>query len=187
MPPGALVHWGSWIYLSLAIAAVVWLGFRAGAIPFTLFFDRDTWWADLATGAVAAAAIVAFWQLGLLVLPSARALEQTIQTTIGTLSTSEVVTLAVVSGFAEELFFRGAVQSDWGIVPATILFAVLHAGPGREFRLWIVFAFFAGTVLGTLMIWRGNLLAPTFAHVTVNLVGLVRLQRLPPGQLREAP
>ncbi len=186
MPRGALLRWGSWIYLALAIAAIVWLGLRAGAIPVTLFFDRGAWWIDLATGVLAATTIVGFWHLGLRALPSARALERTMQETIGPLSTSEIVTLAVLSGFAEELFFRGAVQSHWGVVPATILFALLHAGPGREFRLWSVFALFAGSVLGALMIWRGNLLAPAVAHVAINLFGFTRLQRAPPKPSHEA-
>ena len=187
MPSGALLRWGSWIYLALAPAAVLWLGLRDGAIPLALFFDRGAWLADLASGGLAAAAIVGLWHLGLLAVPGGRALERTIQDTIGPLTTSEVLTLAVVSGFAEELFFRGAVQSHWGIVPTTILFALLHAGPGREFRLWTVFALFAGTVLGTLMIWRGNLLAPAVAHAAVNLFGLARLQRRTIESPREAP
>jgi len=186
MPPGTLLRWGSWIYLALAVTAVLWLGLRDGAIPLALFFDLGAWWADLAAGGLAAAAIVGLWHLGLLALPSARALERTIQETLGPLTTCEVLTLAVVSGFAEELFFRGAVQSHWGIVPTTILFALLHTGPGREFRVWTVFALFAGAVLGALMIWRGNLLAPAVAHVAVNLFGLARLQRRSPEPSRDA-
>ncbi len=181
MPSGALLRWGSWIYLVLAVAAVLWLGLRDGLIPMALFFDRTTWLLDLAVGAAAAAAVIGLWQLGLHLLPSARALERTIAETVGPLSGAEVVTLAVLSGFAEELFFRGAVQSQWGIVPATLLFALLHMGPGREFRLWTVFALLAGAALGALMIWRGNLLAPTVAHFSVNLVGLARLRKRTPG------
>lgn len=177
MPPGALLRLGSWVYLALAIAAVLWLGLRDGAIPVALFLDRDAWFLDLAVGAGAAVAVVGIWHLGLLLLPSARELERAIAETVGRLSTTEVITLAILSGFSEELFFRGAVQSQWGIVPATALFALLHMGPGREFRLWAVFAVIAGAVLGALMVWRGNLLAPAVAHISVNLVGLLRLQR----------
>jgi membrane protease YdiL (CAAX protease family) len=172
-----MLRWGSWIYLGLAIAAILWLGLREGAIPVALFFARDAWPVDLAAGAGAAAAIVGIWQLGLRFLPSAHELEKAIRETIGPLNISEIITLAILSGFSEELFFRGAVQGQWGIVPATALFAVLHMGPGREFRLWTVFAVIAGVVLGALMIWRGNLLAPAVAHVSVNLVGLLRMQK----------
>ena len=71
MPPGTLLRWGSWIYLALAVTAVLWLGLRDGAIPLALFFDLGAWWADLAAGGLAAAAIVGLWHLGLLALPSA--------------------------------------------------------------------------------------------------------------------
>lgn len=180
LPAGALLRWGSWIYLALAIAAVLWLGLHSGTIPLGLFFNRETWLIDVAAGAGVAAIVVGLWQLGIKVLPSARALERAIGRTLGPLSTSEVITLAILSGFAEELFFRGAVQSHWGLVPASILFALLHMGPGREFRLWTVFALVAGLGLGALMLWRGNLLAPAVAHVSINLVGLSRLPKASP-------
>lgn len=177
LPPGALLRWGSWIYLGLAIVAVVWLGVRDGTIPLVLFFDRRSGWPDLAAGAGGAVVLLGLWHLGRLTLPSARALENSIATTLGPLTAAEIVTLAVLSGFSEELFFRGAVQSQWGIVPATVLFAVLHMGPGREYRVWTVFALVAGAALGGLMLWRGNLLACALAHIAVNMVGLARLQR----------
>jgi membrane protease YdiL (CAAX protease family) len=64
-----------------------------------------------------------------------------------------------------------------------VLFALLHTGPGRHFRLWTVFAVLAGALFGGLMLWRGNLLAPVVGHVLVNGVNLRRLAsgRLPPG------
>jgi uncharacterized protein len=93
----------------------------------------------------------------------------------------------VLSGFAEELFFRGAVQGAIGWLPATLAFALLHTGPGRAFRLWTLFALLAGLLFGALMELRGNLLGPVVAHFLVNAVNLWRLAsredsgRLPRG------
>lgn len=81
----------------------------------------------------------------------------------------------MLSGFAEELFFRGAVQGSWGFVWATLLFALMHTGPDRAFRLWTLFALLAGALFGGLMLWRGNLLAPVTAHFVVNAVNLRRI------------
>jgi membrane protease YdiL (CAAX protease family) len=92
---------------------------------------------------------------------------------------AETLALAALSGFAEELFFRGAVQGAWGIVPATALFAALHVGPAKAFRLWTLFAAVAGLSLGLLAQWRGNLLGPIVAHFFVNAVNLRRLARAP--------
>lgn len=184
-PTQGLLRWSAWIYLALAVAAVVWLGLRDGTIPLALFFSREGWLPDLGLGVAAAALLMGLWQLGVTFLPSAKKLERVVAETIGPLGFAEVFTLAVLSGFAEELFFRGAVQSQWGLVPATALFALLHLGPGREFRLWTAFALVAGTVLGGLMLWRGTLVAPVTAHAVVNLVGLSRLQRISPVPVQE--
>ena len=81
----------------------------------------------------------------------------------------------MLSGFAEELFFRGAVQGSWGFVWATLLFALMHTGPDPAFRLWTLFALLAGALFGGLMLWRGNLLAPVTAHFVVNAVNLRRI------------
>lgn len=182
----ALLRWSSWFYLALAVAGVLWLGLRSGAIPLELFCDRRTWLADVVTGVGAAAVALGLWQMARRVLPSARSLEHLLAGMIGPLTTAEIITLAGLSGFSEELFFRGAVQSQWGIVPATLVFALLHMGPGKQFRLWGLFALVAGAGLGGLMIWRGNLLAPTVAHGSINLVGLARLSMLARRSSREA-
>lgn len=174
-PPAPLLRWGSWFYLALALGGVLWIGLRRGAIPLELFVDRDAWPADAAIGLAGAGILVGLWHLGRLALPSARALEVSMAEIIGPLSSAEIVALSALSGFSEELFFRGAVQSQWGIVPATVIFALLHVGPGKEFRLWTAFALVAGAGLGGLMLWRGNLLAPVLAHAAVNLWGLRRL------------
>ena len=107
----------------------------------------------------------------------ARDLERTIASLLDGLSPPDALALALISGFAEELFFRGAVQGSWGIVAATLLFALLHTGPGRPFLLWTAFALIAGAAFGVLAQERGNLLAPITAHVLVNAVNLTRLTK----------
>ena len=94
---------------------------------------------------------------------------------MGPLERHEIVALALLSGFAEELFFRGAVQGAWGWLPATVMFTLLHTGPGSTYRAWTAFAGAAGLALAGLMLWRGNLLGPIVAHVLVNAVNLDQL------------
>ena len=79
------------------------------------------------------------------------------------------------------MFFRGAMQPAWGYLVATLLFAVLHSGRGRELLLWTLTALLAGAMLGGLMAWRGNLLAPILCHVAVNAVQLRRILARPAG------
>jgi hypothetical protein len=146
-------------------------------LPLGLFFDRRWWWLDAAIGLATGIVLILAWDLAGRLLPGARQLERRLAELLGDLTEADALALAVLSGFAEELFFRGAVQGSWGLLPATLLFAVLHTGPGAVFRLWTLFAAIAGLALGALMVWRGNLLAPVLAHFLVNAVNLRRLLR----------
>ena len=161
--------------MALAVGGAVWIGLREGVIPLRLFVDLREWWLDLLLGVGAGLLLLGLWKGAERAFPLARELEDELGRVLGPLGRSEVIALAVLSGFAEELFFRGAVQGAFGWLPATILFALLHTGPGRAFRLWTLFALLAGLLFGGLMELRGNLLGPVVAHFLVNAVNLWRL------------
>jgi hypothetical protein len=81
--------------------------------------------------------------------------------------------IAVVSGFCEEVFFRGVLQEGFGLFGASALFGIMH-GPGSlQYGLW---AFAAGMFLGWLYIWSHSLWAPITAHVVNNVIGLLVLR-----------
>lgn len=189
--PGRLYRLAWTFYLLLGLAGVVWVGWRLGTIPLALFVDRESWWIDLAAGLAVGAALIALWAVAVRLLPPARQLETEIGGVLGRLDAGEAVALAIFSGIAEELFFRGGVQGAFetplaGWFWATLLFALLHSGPGPAFRLWTAFAAVAGGLFGALMLWRGNLLAPIAGHFLVNAVNLKRVSdaaaaKRPPG------
>ncbi len=166
-------------YLGLALAGSLWIGLRRGPIPLRLFVDPSRWWLDTAVGAAAGLALLACWKALRRLLPAARGLEELLGELLGGISAPQAIGLAALSGFAEELFFRGAVQGAVGWLAASLLFALLHSGPGRALRLWTLFALCAGLLFGALMLWRGNLLAPVLAHFVVNAVNLHRLRGTP--------
>jgi membrane protease YdiL (CAAX protease family) len=173
--PGRLYRFAWGLYLFLALAGGIWIGFQKGVIPLSLFLDTRHWWLDLGLGLGAGLLLLGLWAAAERIFPLARDLEARLAQALGPLSSSEAFALALLSGFAEELFFRGAVQGTLGLVGATILFGLLHSGPGKELRLWTLFALLAGGVLGLLMQWRGNLLGPVAGHFLVNAVNLRRL------------
>jgi membrane protease YdiL (CAAX protease family) len=127
------------------------------------------------------------WWLARLI-PLARELEATLRERLGPLTLGEAYGLALLSGVAEEVFFRGALQPAWGLLPATLVFAVLHSGRGRAMALWTSSALAAGALLGALMLWRGTLFAPIICHALVNAVQLRRLlvDAPPPSRLPTA-
>ncbi len=67
-------------------------------------------------------------------------------------------------------------QPAWGIVIASVLFALCHLPLRRELWPWTLTALVAGFVLGGLYELLGNLWAPLTAHFVVNLLGLRRLR-----------
>jgi membrane protease YdiL (CAAX protease family) len=164
------------------VVGLVWIGVREASITLALFVDPTGWGWDLLLGVATAAAMVVAWE-GLRARSTlARDLEERLREVAGELTRDEALGLAVLSGVAEEVFFRGALQPTAGYLVATAVFGLLHTGRGRELRLWTLAALVAGAALGGLMAWRGNLLAPIVAHAGVNAVGLSRLRRPPaPG------
>ena len=95
------------------------------------------------------------------------------------LSRGQAWILALVSGIAEEALFRGTLQPLLGLLPTTVLFAVVHVGPSRRYLWWTASALLYGLVLGLLFEWGMGLLAPVAAHVTLNAVNLYNLAQRP--------
>ncbi len=93
------------------------------------------------------------------------------------LSVADGILLALASGFAEEMFFRGAMQPALGLFWASLAFGACHFMPRRELALWSLFAVVMGVAFGALFEWTGQLAAPIAAHVVVNAVNLPRLGR----------
>lgn len=178
LPCGHLYRLAWGLYLVLAVAGGVWVGIREGSISRSLFYDSNAWGGHVLGGVVAGAGLLLAWELGRRMIPLARELETHLGRVLGNIDPQEALALAILSGFAEELFFRGAVQGAFtshGWLWAAILFALLHTGPGRVYRLWSLFAFVAGVVFGLLTVWSGNLLAAVAAHTLVNAVNLRRV------------
>jgi membrane protease YdiL (CAAX protease family) len=180
----------AWIfYLALAVAGALWIGLERGPNAARLFVVPRQLALDVAAGLAAALVLGGGWWLARRGTSLAGELERRLASVLVGVGAPELVALALLSGFAEELFFRGAVQGAWGPVAATLLFALLHNGRGREFRLWSLFALLAGATFAALTVWRGTLLPAMLAHVVVNHFGLRRLARLaaPGGEERAAP
>jgi membrane protease YdiL (CAAX protease family) len=89
----------------------------------------------------------------------------------------DLVLVAVFSGVGEEVFFRGALQPELGLVATSLLFGALHVGPDRRYLVWTFWALGAGFLFGFLYVWTGGILAPATAHVLHNAVTLLLWKR----------
>ena len=80
--------------------------------------------------------------------------------------------LALLSSIGEEFLFRGCLQSEFGLWPATVLFALVHIGNERLWLWWTATAFVAGIGLGVLYEHYGGLLAPILMHFVINAINI---------------
>ena len=149
---GSVFQWAWIFYLVLAVAGIIWIGVRHGTIELALFIAPGSWPIDLGIGLGVGGALTGVWEIARRLLPQPLVVERHFAEVLGPMTVSEAVVLALLSALAEELFFRGAMQAAFGLLPAAALFTVLHLGPGKDFRLWTVFAAVAGIVLGGLML-----------------------------------
>jgi uncharacterized protein len=88
-----------------------------------------------------------------------------------------LILVSVFSGVGEETFFRGAVQQEFGIVAASLLFGLVHVGPDRRYLLWTFWAVLAGFLFGGLYDLTDGLLAPILAHAAHNAATLLLWRR----------
>ncbi|KAB2965897.1 MAG: CPBP family intramembrane metalloprotease, partial [Thermoanaerobaculia bacterium] len=152
------------------MAGVVGLGVQRGELGAALWLDPGGWWLDLGLGVALAALLLGLWALQTRLAPGARRVEAELAALVSGLTAGEALALALISALAEEIAFRGALQSWLGWLPATILFGLAHLGPGRHFRWWTAWALVSGGLLALLVVARGTLGGAVLAHLLVNAV-----------------
>ncbi|MFS1518123.1 CPBP family intramembrane glutamic endopeptidase [Bacillus sp. SM2101] len=83
--------------------------------------------------------------------------------------------LTIVIAFSEELLFRGVIQTHFGIVVASVIFALLHF---RYLQKWVLFTsvIFLSFLLGYMFLKTNNLFVTTFAHFLIDFILAVRLR-----------
>lgn len=103
--------------------------------------------------------------------------EQVLAPAFKNLKLPDIIVLSIVSGFCEEIFFRGLMQPVFGIVLASIAFGLLHL-PGFKYWIYALWASLSGALFGFLFIMTSSLWFPITAHAVNNTIGMVLLTRL---------
>jgi membrane protease YdiL (CAAX protease family) len=78
----------------------------------------------------------------------------------------------ITAAFGEELFFRGFIQGQWGIVASTILFGLAHVGK-KEIRVVSYWAFAHGLLFGLAYKFSGDLAVPMIGHGLFDIGGIL--------------
>jgi uncharacterized protein len=175
-PPGKravsprFVRFAALFYGSLVVVAAVWCGLRGFDVR--LVGERPA--ANLLLGGLTAFCTVSLGLLAYRLIPALRRIsEELAPRLVDGADPTSLVLVSIFSGVGEEAFFRGAVQQEFGLVVASLLFGLAHVGPDRRYLVWTAWAVLAGFVLGVLYEVSGGLLAPVLAHSAHNAATLL--------------
>jgi len=127
----------------------------------------------VAAGVVAGAALWGTIPLLLRAPSMQRVWREILQPFSATLATRDMVVIATLSGLTEELFFRGILLPELGLVTSSLCFGVLHALCATYF----VWATAVGAGMSALTLATSSLVTPMVAHATYNLGALLLLRR----------
>ena len=172
------VRFAALFYGSLAVVAALWCGLRG----FDVRLLGENPAASVLLGVLTAACTVSLGLLAYQFLPTLREISEELAPRLvdGATSTS-LVLVAIFSGVGEEAFFRGALQQEFGLVVASLLFGLAHVGPDLRYFVWTGWAVLAGFVFGFLYEVSGSLLAPILAHTAHNAATLLLWKRYRKG------
>ncbi len=165
---------------ALGLAGLAWIRLRG--LPLAAGRPALAIPAGLAT-----AVLFGFFFVGLLAkgpdLPPVRALRTLYRTVLrpafGSIGLVELIAISMAAGIGEEVFFRGAVQQELGVLGASVLFGAAHVG-GRDMTVLGGWALLTGLVLGALAEATGGLLAPIVAHAVYDAFALAWIRWGPP-------
>jgi membrane protease YdiL (CAAX protease family) len=104
-------------------------------------------------------------------------LRKVVADTLGHIPIAGCIYLAGISAVGEELLFRAGLQPFLGLFFTSILFGLLHLGPGGIPSMWSLWAFLSGMLLGWSFENTGSLWPAILAHFFVNAFSLIRVRR----------
>ncbi|KZZ86447.1 CPBP family intramembrane glutamic endopeptidase [Bacillus sp. SJS] len=98
-------------------------------------------------------------------------------------SIPHIVLMTAIIAFAEEWLFRGVLQTEFGLIAASLFFSILHIRYLSKFLLFIMVTA-VSVLIGILFELTDNLLAAVTAHFLIDLVfGIqIRLKYLNRGE-----
>ena len=109
------------------------------------------------------------------IFPAYRSINNEFAKMFGNISRNEALIMALLSGVAEEMLFRGVLLPWLGLIASSLIFGALHwAGKENKMWIWPITATALGFAFGGLTLWTGDLLAAMLAHFTINAVNISR-------------
>jgi membrane protease YdiL (CAAX protease family) len=165
-------------YSGMAAVSLAWLGFRQ-RLHWALFLNGSSRHLvlDCLIGMGLALGLILLSRFASRNFRWAQLLEAEFRRVLSPLSAGQIVFLGAYSGLAEELFFRGTLQSDAGLTLGSLLFGAAHLVPRKKLLPWSLYATLVGFLFGAIFQLRQTLLPVILAHALLNTVLLFSLNR----------
>lgn len=178
--PPSMVRTALWFYGAMTAAAFVWAAL-AGRLPFWVgeppSLESVQRWA--AVGVLFGLCVVILSHQ-LMRFEFSQRMAKTFQAVLGPLTWGQAFLLALFSGIAEELLFRGAMQPTLGLGLTSLLFAFVHWPMSPDLVPWTISAGLMGLAMGWGFETSGHVVGPVLAHFTINFINLRSLSRYQP-------
>jgi len=84
---------------------------------------------------------------------------------------TDIFLIALSSGFCEEVFFRGILQTETNLLTASVVFGLVHL-PNIKYLPYGLWAFAAGVFFGLLIQATGSIYVPMLAHGMSNFISI---------------
>lgn len=171
----------------LLVAGLLWAWVRSLAVPF--HFDLEALGQSVSVAAAFSVGNLSLYHLSRkLGYPSAvhSFLEKDVLPLLRHIRIHELVILVLLVGAGEEIFFRGVLQEEIGLLAASVIFGILH-GPARSLWPLAIWATLMGALLGVLYETTANLAVPVMAHAIYDGVAIWYLKVTVPPDEREQP
>ncbi|HWL88859.1 MAG TPA: CPBP family intramembrane glutamic endopeptidase [Polyangiaceae bacterium] len=172
------------VYAGLGISGVL-VSLALGQSPVTMrawlpIGPETGAWASLAMGGCLAGAAIVSTRFFVARFAWARELHGQLRPVVRRMRAPTIVAMALASGIAEEVLFRGALLQAFaqalggvgGLFVSSIAFGALHQVRGGARWVWAIWATVMGLLLGSVFALTGNLAGPVVAHVAINAVNL---------------
>lgn len=154
--------------------AIIWIVWQKIPLAATLTFTHGI--AGISAGLILLGINYVLIEYGSRYIEFFRTIKQLIEHDISPLFRQvdfvSVLVIAIISGVAEELFFRGVLQTQYGIWVASLIFGLAHIWR-KTAILYGIYAAVMGLLFGGMYLWSGSLWVPMIAHIVNNLVAIL--------------
>jgi len=165
--------------VTLILGGLGYAGIRYFSLPWNLLITSTAIW----QGVVSFLSIMAWTfliQRGYAIVKGdlyARHLTEALAKEYEGASLIKAIAAGITAALGEEVFFRGLIQQQWGLITASVLFGFAHYGK-KDIRVVSHWSYVHGLLFGLSFKLTGNLLVPLLAHGLFDLGGVIYFRQV---------